>query len=102
MAAAAQARHRVDDGLFGSAQISVDHVAESRAGEDRCHTARHALNNRPAQIESGSQISGATTQAASGTAVVRHVRIRSAASFNHSADHDAVQLFCASRLKTTR
>ena len=59
-------------GLFGSAQISaLITLAESRGQAKTVATPRvTALNNRPAQIESGSQIPVQTTQAASGTAVV--------------------------------
>jgi type IV pilus assembly protein PilQ len=59
-------------GLFGTAQISaLISAAESRGQAKTVATPRvTALNNRPAQIESGSQIPVQTTQAASGTAVV--------------------------------
>jgi type IV pilus assembly protein PilQ len=59
-------------GLFGTAQISaLITAAESRGEAKTVATPRvTALNNRPAQIESGSQIPVQTTQAASGTAVV--------------------------------
>jgi type II secretory pathway component GspD/PulD (secretin) len=59
-------------GLFGTAQISaLITMAESRGEAKTVATPRvTALNNRPAQIESGSQIPVQTTQAASGTAVV--------------------------------
>jgi type IV pilus assembly protein PilQ len=59
-------------GLFGTAQISaLITLAESRGQAKTVATPRvTALNNRPAQIESGSQIPVQTTQAASGTAVV--------------------------------
>jgi type IV pilus assembly protein PilQ len=59
-------------GLFGTAQISaLITMAESRGEAKTIATPRvTALNNRPAQIESGSQIPVQTTQAASGTAVV--------------------------------
>ena len=59
-------------GLFGTAQISaLITMAESRGQAKTVATPRvTALNNRPAQIESGSQIPVQTTQAASGTAVV--------------------------------
>jgi type IV pilus assembly protein PilQ len=59
-------------GLFGSAQISaLITAAESRGQAKTVATPRvTALNNRPAQIESGSQIPVQTTQAAGGTAVV--------------------------------
>jgi type IV pilus assembly protein PilQ len=59
-------------GLIGSAQISaLITLAESRGQAKTVATPRvTALNNRPAQIESGSQIPVQTTQAASGTAVV--------------------------------
>ncbi|HCX31810.1 MAG TPA: hypothetical protein DHU55_18890, partial [Blastocatellia bacterium] len=59
-------------GLFGTAQISaLITMAETRGEAKTVATPRvTALNNRPAQIESGSQIPVQTTQAASGTAVV--------------------------------
>jgi type IV pilus assembly protein PilQ len=59
-------------GLFGTAQISaLITMAESRGDAKTVATPRvTALNNRPAQIESGSQIPVQTTQAAGGTAVV--------------------------------
>jgi type IV pilus assembly protein PilQ len=59
-------------GLFGTAQISaLITAAETRGQAKTVATPRvTALNNRPAQIESGSQIPVQTTQAASGTAVV--------------------------------
>ncbi|MFN2577582.1 MAG: type IV pilus secretin PilQ [Pyrinomonadaceae bacterium] len=59
-------------GLFGTAQISaLISAAESRGEVKTVATPRvTALNNRPAQIESGSQIPVQTTQAAGGTAVV--------------------------------
>jgi type IV pilus assembly protein PilQ len=59
-------------GLFGTAQISaLLTMAETRGQAKTVATPRvTALNNRPAQIESGSQIPVQTTQAASGTAVV--------------------------------
>ncbi len=59
-------------GLFGTAQISaLISAAENRGEVKTVATPRvTALNNRPAQIESGSQIPVQTTQAAGGTAVV--------------------------------
>ncbi|CAN5428482.1 hypothetical protein BH20ACI3_BH20ACI3_29910 [soil metagenome] len=59
-------------GIFGTAQISaLITLAETRGTAKTVATPRvTALNNRPAQIESGSQIPVQTTQAASGTAVV--------------------------------
>ena len=59
-------------GLFGTAQISaLISAAETRGEVKTVATPRvTALNNRPAQIESGSQIPVQTTQAAGGTAVV--------------------------------
>ena len=59
-------------GLFGSAQISaLISAAESRGEVKTVATPRvTALNNRPAQIESGSQIPVQTTQNASGSAIV--------------------------------
>lgn len=71
-AAAANTVIGLTTGLFGSAQISaLITLAESRGEAKTVATPRvTALNNRPAQIESGSQIPVQTTQAASGTAVV--------------------------------
>jgi type IV pilus assembly protein PilQ len=71
-AAAASTVIGLTTGLFGSAQISaLITLAESRGQAKTVATPRvTALNNRPAQIESGSQIPVQTTQAASGTAVV--------------------------------
>ncbi len=59
-------------GLIGSAQISaLLTLAETRGQAKTVATPRvTALNNRPAQIESGSQIPVQTTQAAAGTAIV--------------------------------
>ena len=59
-------------GLIGSAQISaLISAAENRGEVKTVATPRiTALNNRPAQIESGSQIPVQTTQAAGGSAVV--------------------------------
>jgi len=59
-------------GLFGTAQIGLlISAAESKGQAKTIATPRvTALNNRPAQIESGSQIPVQTTQAAGGTAVV--------------------------------
>jgi type IV pilus assembly protein PilQ len=59
-------------GIFGTAQISaLLTLAETRGTAKTVATPRvTALNNRPAQIESGSQIPVQTTQAAGGTAVV--------------------------------
>jgi type IV pilus assembly protein PilQ len=59
-------------GLIGTAQISaLLTLAESRGQAKTVASPRvTALNNRPAQIESGSQIPVQTTQAASGTAIV--------------------------------
>ena len=59
-------------GLFGSAQISaLISAAENRGEVKTVATPRvTALNNRPAQIESGSQIPVQTTQNASGAAIV--------------------------------
>ena len=58
--------------MFGTAQISaLISAAETRGEVKTVATPRvTALNNRPAQIESGSQIPVQTTQAAGGTAVV--------------------------------
>src|SRR5437763_10650418 len=60
-------------GLIGTAQISaLVSAAENRGEVKTVATPRvTAMNNRPAQIESGSQIPVQTTQAAGGTAVVR-------------------------------
>jgi len=71
-AAAASTIIGLTTGLFGTAQISsLLSLAESRGQAKTVATPRvTALNNRPAQIESGSQIPVQTTQAASGTAVV--------------------------------
>lgn len=71
-AAAANTVIGLTTGLFGTAQISsLLSLAESRGQAKTVATPRvTALNNRPAQIESGSQIPVQTTQAASGTAVV--------------------------------
>src|SRR5688500_11673963 len=71
-AAAANTVIGLTTGLFGSAQISaLISLAESRGQAKTVATPRvTALNNRPAQIERGSQIPVQTTQAASGTAVV--------------------------------
>jgi type IV pilus assembly protein PilQ len=71
-AAAASTVIGLTTGLFGTAQISaLITMAESRGIAKTVATPRvTALNNRPAQIESGSQIPVQTTQAASGTAVV--------------------------------
>jgi len=59
-------------GLLGTAQISLAiSAAETRGDVKTVATPRvTALNNRPAQIESGTQIPVQTTQAADGTAVV--------------------------------
>src|SRR5215813_4246943 len=59
-------------GIFGTAQIGLlITAAESRGEVKTVATPRvTALNNRPAQIESGTQIPVQTTQAAGGTAVV--------------------------------
>jgi len=71
-AAAASTVIGLTTGLFGTAQISaLLTLAESRGQAKTVATPRvTALNNRPAQIESGSQIPVQTTQAAAGTAVV--------------------------------
>ena len=71
-AAAASTVIGLTTGLFGTAQISaLISLAESRGEAKTVATPRvTALNNRPAQIESGQQIPVQTTQAASGTAVV--------------------------------
>ncbi len=59
-------------GLFGTAQINALITAAETRGEVKTVATPRvtALNNRPAQIESGSQIPVQTTQAAGGTAVV--------------------------------
>ena len=71
-AAAASTVIGLTTGLFGTAQISaLISAAETRGEVKTVATPRvTALNNRPAQIESGSQIPVQTTQAAAGTAVV--------------------------------
>ena len=71
-AAAASTVIGLTTGLLGTGQISMLlSLAESRGQAKTVATPRvTALNNRPAQIESGSQIPVQTTQAASGTAVV--------------------------------
>ncbi|HET9526624.1 MAG TPA: type IV pilus secretin PilQ [Pyrinomonadaceae bacterium] len=71
-AAAANTVIGLTTGLFGTAQITnLLSLAESRGQAKTVATPRvTALNNRPAQIESGSQIPVQTTQNASGTAVV--------------------------------
>ncbi|HEX3083190.1 MAG TPA: type IV pilus secretin PilQ [Pyrinomonadaceae bacterium] len=71
-AAAATSVLGLTTGLFGTAQISaLISAAETRGEVKTVATPRvTALNNRPAQIESGSQIPVQTTQAAGGTAVV--------------------------------
>jgi type IV pilus assembly protein PilQ len=71
-AAAASTIIGLTTGLLGTGQISAMlTLAESRGQAKTVATPRvTALNNRPAQIESGSQIPVQTTQAASGTAVV--------------------------------
>jgi type IV pilus assembly protein PilQ len=71
-AAAASTVIGLTTGLFGTAQISaLVTAAESRGEVKTVATPRvTALNNRPAQIESGSQIPVQTTQAAGGTAIV--------------------------------
>ena len=71
-AAAANTVIGLTTGLLGTGQISaLLSLAESRGQAKTVATPRvTALNNRPAQIESGSQIPVQTTQAASGTAVV--------------------------------
>src|SRR5437016_8744135 len=71
-AAAATTVIGLTTGLFGTAQISaLISAAETRGEVKTVATPRvTALNNRPAQIESGSQIPVQTTQAAGGTAVV--------------------------------
>ena len=71
-AAAANTVIGLTTGLLGTGQISaLLSLAESRGQAKTVATPRvTALNNRPAQIESGSQIPVQTTQSASGTAVV--------------------------------
>lgn len=71
-AAAASTVIGLTTGLFGTAQISAAITAAETRGEAKTVATPRvtALNNRPAQIESGSQIPVQTTQAASGTAVV--------------------------------
>ncbi len=71
-AAAASTIIGLTTGLFGTAQITaLITAAELRGTAKTVATPKvTALNNRPAQIESGSQIPVQTTQAAAGTAVV--------------------------------
>jgi type IV pilus assembly protein PilQ len=71
-AAAANTVIGLTTGMIGTAQISLlVSAAENRGEVKTVATPRiTALNNRPAQIESGSQIPVQTTQAAGGTAVV--------------------------------
>lgn len=71
-AAAATTVIGLTTGLIGTSQISaLISAAENRGEVKTVATPRvTALNNRPAQIESGSQIPVQTTQAAGGTAVV--------------------------------
>jgi len=71
-AAAASTVIGLTTGLIGTGQISLlVSAAESRGEVKTVATPRiTALNNRPAQIESGTQIPVQTTQAAGGTAVV--------------------------------
>jgi type IV pilus assembly protein PilQ len=71
-AAAATTIIGLTTGIFGTAQISaLISLAETRGTAKTVATPRvTAMNNRPAQIESGSQIPVQTTQAASGTAIV--------------------------------
>jgi len=71
-AAAASTIIGLTTGLIGTAQISaLITLAENKGQAKTVATPRvTVLNNRPAQIESGSQIPVQTTQAASGTAVV--------------------------------
>jgi type IV pilus assembly protein PilQ len=59
-------------GLFGTAQISLMITAAETRGELKTVATPRvtALNNRPAQIESGTQIPVQTTQATGGTAIV--------------------------------
>ena len=59
-------------GLIGTAQISALITAAENRGEVKTVATPRvtALNNRPAQIESGSQIPVQTTQAAGGVAVI--------------------------------
>ena len=103
-AAAASTVIGLTTGLFGTAQISaLITMAETRGEAKTVATPRvTALNNRPAQIESGSQIPVQTTQAASGTAVVTttfvSVPLRLSitpqitdAGYRHSSRHDRKQ-----------
>ena len=59
-------------GLFGTAQIGLMITAAETRGELKTVATPRvtALNNRPAQIESGTQIPVQTTQATGGTAIV--------------------------------
>ncbi len=71
-AAAANTVIGLTTGLIGTAQISLLLSAAEQKGQAKTIATPRvtALNNRPAQIESGQQIPVQTTQAASGTAVV--------------------------------
>ena len=71
-AAAASTVIGLTTGLIGTSQISALITAAENRGEVKTVATPRvtALNNRPAQIESGSQIPVQTTQAAGGTAVV--------------------------------
>ena len=71
-AAAASTVIGLTTGLIGTAQISLLLSAAEQKGQAKTIATPRvtALNNRPAQIESGQQIPVQTTQAAAGTAVV--------------------------------
>jgi type IV pilus assembly protein PilQ len=71
-AAAANTVIGLTTGIFGTAQISAAITAAENKGQAKIIATPRitVLNNRPAQIESGSQIPVQTTQAAGGTAVV--------------------------------
>jgi type IV pilus assembly protein PilQ len=71
-AAAASTVIGLTTGLIGTGQISLLVSAAEQRGEVKTVATPRitALNNRPAQIESGTQIPVQTTQAAGGTAVV--------------------------------
>ena len=77
-------------------------LAESRARLRQWQLLEFALNNRPAQIESGSQIPVQTTQAASGTAVVTTTLLPAPRLSITPQITDVGTVCCASRLKTTR
>jgi type IV pilus assembly protein PilQ len=71
-AAAANTVIGLTTGIFGTARINAQITAAEAKGQAKIIATPRitVLNNRPAQIESGSQIPVQTTQAAGGTAVV--------------------------------